>query len=135
MRTTTFAALCTLATASTAFAVDPVGYHTFEETESLLRAVARDSDIAELETLGQSAGGRAIHIIRLAGDGPVDPDERPALFVGANMAGFHNAGTEAAIAFLEAVDDRAGEEAIASLLRNRTIYVAPILNPDAHDAI
>ncbi|HEY0783931.1 MAG TPA: M14 family zinc carboxypeptidase, partial [Thermoanaerobaculia bacterium] len=69
-----------------------------------------------------------------AAAGDTDPDSRPALFVGANAAGFHNAGTEAALHLARTLlEDKA--PATAGLLRTRTFYVAPVLNPDAHDAI
>ncbi len=72
---------------------------------------------------------------RVAGPGGADPDSRPAVFVGANIAGFHNAGTEAALDLIrDLVEAPAGSPA-AKLLATTTFYVAPALNPDAHDAI
>ncbi len=53
--------------------------------------------------------------------------------MGANVAGFHNAGTEAALHLIETL--LAGEGEAARLLREHTFYVAPALNPDAHDGM
>jgi len=111
------------------------GYHTVAETEDALLDWADGSDFVEIETIGESAGGAAIHVARIALDGAVDPDERPAIFVGANMAGWHNAGTEAALGLIETLVRRSDERAMSSLLEKTTFYVAPILNPDAHDAM
>jgi hypothetical protein len=110
-------------------------YHDRSEVASELAAMARDhSDLATLQTFGDSAGGHPIHLLRLAGPGSVPPDERPAVFVGANVAGYHNAGTEAALDLARALIDGAGGRT-AALLSEVTFYIAPVLNPDAHDAM
>jgi hypothetical protein len=54
--------------------------------------------------------------------------------VGANVAGHHNAGTEAALGLLRSLLENA-EGQTAELLARRTFYVAPVLNPDAHDGL
>jgi hypothetical protein len=119
-----------LVPASPAAAVDSSDYHDFAEVEAQLRAWAANPAV-ELREIGRSAGGRALWVAVVAGDGELPPDERPAVFVGANMAGHHNAGTEAALDLIESLlaDDR------AELRSERTFYVAPVLNPDAHDAL
>lgn len=117
-----------LAAPATAVSYDE--YHDLAEVEARLRAWA-DRPEVELSEIGRSAGGRPIRVARLAGEGPAPPDQRPAVFVGANMAGYHNAGTEAALHLIETL---LGDES-SDLLATRTFYVAPILNPDAHDAL
>jgi hypothetical protein len=110
-------------------------YHDRSETASTLEAFAgAHPDLASLESIGSSAGGRPIQILRVAGPGPIPPDERPAVFVGANVAGFHNAGTEAALDLAGSLLD-SEDESVAALLAETTFYIAPILNPDAHDAL
>ena len=110
-------------------------YHDRSEVASELAALAREHpDLASLQTVGDSAGGHPIHVLRLAGPGSVPPDERPAVFVGANVAGYHNAGTEAALDLVRALIEGAGE-GTAVLLSEATFYIAPVLNPDAHDGL
>jgi hypothetical protein len=110
-------------------------YHDRSEVASELASWAREHpDLARLETAGDSAGGHPIHVLRLAGPGPVPPDQRPAVFVGANVAGDHNAGTEAALDLARTLIEGAGEST-AALVSEVTFYVAPILNPDAHDGL
>jgi len=108
------------------------GYHSFAEVERQLKAWDARPEV-ELSTIGRSAGGRALYVARLAAPGGTDPDRRPAVFVGANIAGFHNAGTEAALHLIETL--LAGEGEARRLLAERTFYVAPALNPDAHDGM
>lgn len=107
-------------------------YHSASEVQSQLEAWAKAHPEIKLLTIGRSAGGRPIVVARIAAQGAVDPDARPAVFVGANLAGSHNAGTEAALDLVEKLF--AGGDG-AKLLASRTFYVAPVLNPDAHDAI
>jgi hypothetical protein len=113
-----------------AAAEDYGAYHDFAEVEAQLRAWASRPEV-ELRSIGTSAGGRTLHVVRIAGSGPVDPDRRPAIFVGANIAGFHNAGTEAALHLVEHLLTPEAADRIAAT----TFYVAPVLDPDAHDGL
>lgn len=108
------------------------GYHSYSEVERQLKAWDARTEV-ELSTIGRSAGGRALYVARLAAPGGIDPDKRPAVFVGANAAGFHNSGTEAALHLIETL--LAGEAEAARLLSEHTFYVVPVLNPDAHDGM
>lgn len=108
-------------------------YRSFADVEKLLTDWSKQhAALMQIETIGQSPGGRRIHAVRIAAPGDVDPASRPAVFVGANMAGFHNAGTEAALHLIEKL---LTDAAAADLLKRRTFYVVPVLNPDAHDGM
>jgi len=110
------------------------GYHDRAAVEAALAHWASEHPtLAELYEIGTSAGGHPLQVLRLAADGDVDPAMRPAVFVGANIAGYHNAGTEAAFDLVKTLLEGA-EGDTAELLKTRTFYVAPVLNPDAHDA-
>ena len=108
------------------------GYHSFNSVTEQMEGWAREHpELVELETIGRSTAGAPLLVARVAASGDVDPDLRPAIFVGANIAGFHNAGTEAALDLLNRLlSDPAGE-----MLKKHTFYIAPVLNPDAHDAM
>jgi len=67
-------------------------YHDFAEVEQSLHSWADRPEVTLVE-IGRSAAGRPLWVARIAGPGEVPPDARPAVFVGANMAGYHNAGT------------------------------------------
>jgi hypothetical protein len=111
-------------------------YHPFAAVERQLQDWSQSHPGAvKLLAIGKSAGGRSLWVARVAAPGGGDPDLRPAVFVGANIAGFHNAGTEAALDLIrDLVEAPAGSPA-AKLLATTTFYIAPALNPDAHDAI
>ncbi len=111
------------------------GYHPFAEAEGQLQAWAREHpQEVKLLSIGKSAGGRSLYVARIAGTGG-DPDTRPAVFVGANIAGFHNAGTEAALDLIQTLLDAPADSPAAKLLGTYSFYVAPVLNPDAQDAL
>jgi len=107
------------------------GYLDFAAAERKLEELAQQNpQKMKLEVIGASAGGRKIYAAQIALPGQVSPAERPAVFVGANIVGCHNAATQAALNLLESLlakDDK--------LLATRTFYIAPMLNPDAHDAM
>jgi hypothetical protein len=110
-------------------------YHSFADVERQLQAWSQEHPReVKLLTIGQSAGGRPLHVVRIAAPGD-DPDTRPAAFVGANIAGYHNAGTEAALDLIQTLLAAPADSAAAKLLGSYSFYVAPALNPDAHDAI
>jgi hypothetical protein len=111
-------------------------YHSLAEVEQQLTAWAQEHPrTVTVQTIGRSAGGRSLWVARLAAPGGVDPDRRPAVFVGANIAGWHNAGTEAALDLIETLLAAPADSTAAKLLATHAFYVAPVLNPDAHDAL
>ena len=140
LRTRAAAALGLLALAGPAgAAVSYQDYHPFAAVERQLQAWSREHpQEVKLLTIGKSSGGRPLYVARVAAPGGTDPDSRPAVFVGANLAGYHNAGTEAALDLLQTLVSApaapAGSPA-AKLLSSYTFYVAPALNPDAHDTL
>jgi len=119
-------------------AVSYQDYHSFAKVEQQLQAWSKEHpQEVKLLTIGKSAGGRPLYVVRITGAGGAgaDPDARPAVFVGANIAGHHNAGTEAALDLIQTLATAPAGSPAAKLLANTTFYVAPALDPDAHDGI
>lgn len=116
-------------------ASDAPAYHKPAEVAAQLKDwVAKYPTLARLESIGKSAGGRDIFVLRIAGPGSA-AEMRPAVMVSANLEGGHLIGTEAALRFagkLLTADPKDGK--LAALLSARTFYVAPLLNPDGTDA-
>lgn len=111
----------------------PPRYHAPAEVGALLQEQAgRHPGLAALQAIGKSAGGETIPVMQLAAEGAVAPAKRPAIMVCANIEGSHLIGTEAALLIIDRL--LAGFETdakIQELLKTRTVYVAPLLNPDA----
>jgi len=110
-------------------------YHTPEQVTSLLKSWSSEySGITELMTIGKSSGGRGLHVLQIAAQpkSSPTPDSRPGIFISANIEGAHLIGTEASLMIAEKLLANYGEdEDITHLIQNRTVYIAPLLNPDA----
>ncbi len=115
--------------------MDYSSYHTPENVTEILTAWHDEHPgISELITIGKTPGGREVMVFRLADEDPglVSPEDRPAVFVSANLEGIHLVGTEAALMLAEKLLSGYGsDEDMTRLLQTRTIYVAPLLSPDA----
>lgn len=109
-------------------------YHTPEEVNASLKTLGeRHAQTAELLTIGRSAGGKDIKVLRIASENPSysKPENRPSILVTANLEGTHLIGTEAALHLAGELLTRYGKDKnITQLLHTRTIYIAPLLNPD-----
>ena len=113
-------------------------YHTPQEVSQLLKSwAARYSNLAKIVIIGKSVKKADIVCLRIAArpKGSTDPDTRPGVFISANIEGAHLAGTEAALLLAEKLLTKYGtDKKIKSLLDKRTVYVAPLLNPDVAGA-
>ncbi|MFQ6082790.1 MAG: M14 family metallopeptidase [Candidatus Aminicenantia bacterium] len=110
-------------------------YHQPKDVTLMLKSwSSRFPRLTKLIPIGQSTEGSELIIIRIAAqpkDSP-EPDSRPAIFVSANLEGVHPIGTEAALMLIEKFLTKYGsDKKITHLLEKRTVYVAPLLNPDA----
>jgi hypothetical protein len=113
-------------------------YHSPAEVAASVEALAaRYPRLARASGLGRSAAGAGLPLLELAArsQGAVDPSLRPAVFVAANVEGPHLLGTETALKLAEKLLDSYGrDEAVTAVLDRKTVYVAPLLNPDAAQA-
>lgn len=115
----------------------PFRPHPYEEIVSSLQLLSsQNKKLAQIIEIGQSYGGRKIILLELAAKEETSvpkPEERPAIFVSANLEGLHFLGTEAACRLAKKLIEGYGKDkTITELLNRRTIYIAPILNPDAY---
>ncbi len=99
-------------------------YHDFDAVMKRLDTAAGSAS-AKLITIGKSADGKPLRVLQIGAD------ENPAVFVGANIAGDRNSGTEAALDLIDRLLSKESEPLLAST----TFYIAPALNPDAHDGM
>lgn len=109
-------------------------YHKPDEVASILKSWnSAYPQLTKLVVIGKSVGNSELLVLRIAGqvkESP-EPDSRPAVFVSGNIEGTHLVGTEAALLLIEKLLTNYGtDKAITSLLEKRTVYVAPLLNPD-----
>lgn len=120
-------------------------YHTYESTVAELSLLVRDHpDIAAMKSIGTTYERRTIWAVKLSKDpGIEDPEKPEILLMGATHAR-EWISLEVPLYFVEWVTSNYGKKGengtIATwLLRNREIWVVPIVNPDgfaysrAHD--
>jgi hypothetical protein len=108
-------------------------YHSPAKVNAQLRAwYSEFPQLTKVISIGKSAGNTELLVLRIAGKGSVEPDSRPGIFVSANSEGAHLVGTEAALMLIQKLLTKSStDEKITNLLEKRTVYVAPLLNPDA----
>jgi hypothetical protein len=108
-------------------------YHTPDEVNGLLKSwAAKFPELTKLQTIGKSYGNKNIYVLRIAARGSAKPDFRPGVLISANIQGNHLVGSEAALLLIEKLLTGYGaNKTITSLLQKRTVYAAPLLNPDA----
>ena len=120
---------------SSAQAPAPVkSYHSPDELSAVLKGyAAKFPGLAKVASLGRSAGGRDIPVLRVASfSRGSDAETRPSILVAANAEGLYLPGTEAALAVAEQLLSRYGtDKKIAALLDQKSVWIAPLLNPDA----
>jgi hypothetical protein len=115
-------------------------YHTWEEVDAYLQAVADDpqfSDIVELIPIGKSREEKPLRVLRISKEGisGKDPDTKPAAFImGAHHAREH-VSKEAVLALIDKILNGYGQpgaegQAITYLVDAGTFYLLPWVNPD-----
>jgi hypothetical protein len=113
-------------------------YHKPEEVNALLRSLASaHPQLAKVTVIGKNRGQAEIAVLQIAAQpkGSAAPDVRPAVLVSANIEGIHPVGTEAALMLAEKLLTKYGsDKAITALLDGKTVYIAPLLNPDVAKA-
>ncbi len=108
-------------------------YHDPNAVNSLIKSWnTKYPQLTKIINIGRSEGNFDLLVLRIAAQGQKDPDSRTAVFLSANIEGTHLVGTEAALMIAQKLlTQYDADEKITNLLKNRTIYVAPLLNPDA----
>lgn len=109
-------------------------YHSPQEVSAILKNLAAGyPEICRLITIGKSAGKADINGIEIAAEKQkLKPEERQSVLITANLEGLHLPGTEAALKIAENILNAYGKDKKwTEFLRTRTVYVFPLLNPDA----
>jgi len=107
----------------------PSGYE--QSPNAVIRAIARDHpDVVQRAAIGKSRSGKPIDVLCIAGKGDVDPDARPALLLVAGVSSMRLVGTDTALGVASALAESAND-----ILANSTVYIVPMVNPDAQTRV
>jgi len=128
-----FLSILLLSTA--AMALPPEGeqkYHTFAEMTASLNNLAKTfPNLTRLTSIGATLEKREIWMLQIANPAGVPPEERPALFIGANLEGDHLIGSELALFLADyLVKNYESSADVKQRLDHCTIYIVPRINPD-----
>jgi len=121
---------------SAGFAQDFSKYHTYAELTSMLQGMATShANIAKLQSIGKTLGGKDIWLLEIANPAGVPVKERPALFIGANLEGDHLIGSEIALFVSDfLLKSYPANADVKQRLDNYVIYIVPRINPDGAEA-
>ena len=108
-------------------------YRNFDDmTETLRRVVRAHSDIATMESIGQTLEGRDIWVVEIANRSGTPVEERPGLLIAANFEGDLLVGSELAVATVDyLLNNYSSDPEVQDRLDNHVLYVLPRVNPDA----
>lgn len=106
-------------------------YYRHDEMTAFLRAVADAfPQYASLESIGITPEGRDIWLVTLTNRATGEPGDKPAYWIDANTHASEITGNAAALYTIHHVVTHLDDPAIETLLDDRTLYIAPRLNPD-----
>jgi hypothetical protein len=112
-------------------------YHSPQEVISILKDLAaKKPDTCRFIVLGKSAGKLDLVGLEIAAETQkFKPEERQAVLITANLEGFHLPGTETALKLAESILTAYGrDKSWTEFLKSHTVYIFPLLNPDAASA-
>jgi murein tripeptide amidase MpaA len=107
-------------------------YFTNQELENTLNEwVATHPNLIKLETIGKSHEGRPIWLLKVTNQESGPDQEKPAVWIDANIHATEIAGTTTALNLVHALLDGYGkEDGITKLVDSSVYYIIPRLNPD-----
>ena len=110
-------------------------YYTYAGITDLCKKLASAyPDLVSLGTLGKSYQGRDIHILTISDKKAGNPDFKPGFWIDGNIHSSEIQGTEIAMYTAWYLCEMYDENAfINQLLKDKTFYIAPTINPDARE--
>ncbi len=111
-------------------------FYTYAELEEALAAwVDEFPSLCQVESIGKSFEDREIPLVTVTNLDSGPPEEKPAVFVHAQIHAMEFTGTTAALHLLERLLHAYGEDGrVTHALDTRTFYVVPRANPDGAEA-
>lgn len=122
-----------LASSAVPAAKDAGGAYMNHETltASLRNLVSGHKNLARLQSIGKTREGRDIWLLEIANSAGVPPEQRPALFVGANFEADQVVGSALAVHLARhLLDNYSKDPEVKRCLDEQTVYIAPRMNPD-----
>ncbi len=105
-------------------------YEAYSDAISTLQDI--HGNMLSISSIGESHQGRLIYALRLAMQGAIEPDNRPAMLIVAGIDGTHIVGSDVAVNVAMQLLNQAAsnDKETVRLLTEQTIYIVPRVNPD-----
>lgn len=110
-------------------------YHTNLALEEIMRdMVKKHPNLVKMESIGKSYQGNDIWVLTVTDFKSGKAEEKPAMWIDGNIHSNEIQGTEFTLYTAWYLTEMYGDlEFITQLLKDKTFYIAPTINPDAHD--
>jgi hypothetical protein len=110
-------------------------YHTNLALEEIMRDMAKKHpNLVRLESIGKSYQGNDIWVLTVTDFNTGRPEDKPAMWIDGNIHSNEIQGTEFTLYTAWYLSEMYGDlDFITELLKDKTFYIAPTINPDAHD--
>jgi len=110
-------------------------YYTYSGVTDLCKKLASGyPDLITLESLGKSYQGREIYLLTISDKKAGNPDFKPGYWIDGNIHSIEIQGTEMAMYTAWYLCEMYDENAfIKQLLKDKTFYIAPTINPDSRE--
>jgi len=108
-------------------------YYTYEGITDICRKLVKEyPGLVTMESAGKSYQGRDIIALTITDKKSGDPGHKPGYYIDGNIHSNEIQGTEMALYTAWYLCEMSGENKfIADLLRDKTFYILPTINPDA----
>lgn len=110
-------------------------YNTYDGVVDIMEKIAEAyPKLARLESIGKSYEDRFIYMLTISDFNTGNPDEKPAMYIDGNIHSNEIQGTEFSLYTAWYLTEMFGDlEFINQLLKDKTFYIVPTINPDARD--
>ncbi len=110
-------------------------YYTYEGIVDLCNRLAKTyPDLVTLESAGKSYQGRDILVMTISDKKVQSPDNKPGFWIDGNIHSIELQGTEMALYTAWYLCEMYDENVfIRQLLKDKTFYISPTINPDARE--
>jgi hypothetical protein len=110
-------------------------YHTNKALEEIMKdMVKKHPNLVKLESMGKSYQGNDIWVLTVTDFKAGKAEDKPAMWIDGNIHSNEIQGTEFTLYTAWYLTEMYGDlEFITQLLKDKTFYIAPTINPDAHD--
>jgi len=110
-------------------------YNTYDGIVDIMEKIAKAyPKLARLESIGKSYENRSIYMLTISDFNTGNPDEKPAMYIDGNIHSNEIQGAEFSLYTAWYLTEMFGDlEFINQLLKDKTFYIVPTINPDARD--